>query len=66
MAYLGTTSHGQSVETTMAQIVADTLGVDYDDVTITLEREGIEKFVASLDEVLQRVDEKRRHVTAPP
>ena len=27
VAYLGTTSHGQSVETTMAQIVADTLGV---------------------------------------
>ncbi len=34
VAYLGTTSHGQSVETTMAQIVAGTLGVDYDDVTI--------------------------------
>ncbi len=34
VAFLGTTSHGQSVETTMAQIVADTLGVDYDDVTI--------------------------------
>jgi aerobic carbon-monoxide dehydrogenase large subunit len=34
VAYLGTTSHGQSVETTMAQIVADTLGVGYDDVTV--------------------------------
>ena len=34
VAYLGTTSHGQSIETTMAQIVADTLGVDYDDVTV--------------------------------
>jgi carbon-monoxide dehydrogenase large subunit len=34
VAYLGTTSHGQSVETTMAQIVADSLGVDYDDVTV--------------------------------
>jgi aerobic carbon-monoxide dehydrogenase large subunit len=34
VAYLGTTSHGQSIETTMAQIAADTLGVDYDDVTI--------------------------------
>jgi carbon-monoxide dehydrogenase large subunit len=33
-AYLGTTSHGQSVETTMAQVVADTLGVSYDDVTV--------------------------------
>jgi aerobic carbon-monoxide dehydrogenase large subunit len=34
VAYLGTTSHGQSVETTMAQLVADTLGVRYDDVTV--------------------------------
>ena len=33
-AYLSTSSHGQSVETTMAQIVADQLGVEYDDVTI--------------------------------
>ncbi|MBW8827608.1 MAG: molybdopterin-dependent oxidoreductase, partial [Acidobacteria bacterium] len=33
-AYLGTTSHGQSVETTMAQVVADAIGVDYADVTI--------------------------------
>ena len=37
------------------------VGVDYNDVTATLEREGIEKFVASLDELLQRIDEKRRH-----
>jgi carbon-monoxide dehydrogenase large subunit len=34
VAFLGTTSHGQSIETTMAQIVADTLGVRYDDVTV--------------------------------
>jgi carbon-monoxide dehydrogenase large subunit len=34
VAYMGTTSHGQSIETTMAQIVADHLGVAYDDVTI--------------------------------
>ena len=34
VAYLGTTSHGQSIETTMAQIVADHLGVAYEDVTI--------------------------------
>ena len=33
-AFLSTTSHGQSIETTMAQIVADELGVDYDDVTV--------------------------------
>jgi carbon-monoxide dehydrogenase large subunit len=34
VAFLGTTSHGQSIETTMAQIVADHLGVSYDDVTV--------------------------------
>jgi aerobic carbon-monoxide dehydrogenase large subunit len=34
VAYLGTTSHGQGVETTMAQIVAEILGVDYEDVTV--------------------------------
>jgi carbon-monoxide dehydrogenase large subunit len=34
VAFFGTTSHGQSVETTMAQVIADELGVDYDDVTI--------------------------------
>ncbi len=32
--FLGTGSHGQSIETTMAQIVADELGVDIDDVTV--------------------------------
>ncbi len=34
VAYLGTTAHGQSIETTMAQIVAEHLGVSYDDVTV--------------------------------
>jgi carbon-monoxide dehydrogenase large subunit len=34
VAYMSTTSHGQSVETTMAQIIADTIGVAYDDVTV--------------------------------
>src|SRR4029434_7481382 len=34
IAYLGTTAHGQSIETTMAQIVAEHLGVSYDDVAI--------------------------------
>ena len=34
VAYLGTTAHGQSIETTMAQIVAEHLGVAYDDVTV--------------------------------
>lgn len=31
---LGTGAHGQSIETTMAQVVADRLGVDYDMVTV--------------------------------
>jgi len=31
---LGTGSHGQSIETTMAQVVAEHLGVDYDDVAV--------------------------------
>ncbi|HLY83952.1 MAG TPA: xanthine dehydrogenase family protein molybdopterin-binding subunit [Acidimicrobiales bacterium] len=31
--FMGTNSHGQSIETTMAQVVADNLGVDIDDVT---------------------------------
>jgi transaldolase len=39
-------------------------GVDYDDVVATLEREGIEKFVASLNELLKRVADKRRHLAA--
>jgi aerobic carbon-monoxide dehydrogenase large subunit len=32
--FSGVTSQGQGLETTMAQVVADALGVDYDDVTV--------------------------------
>jgi transaldolase len=39
-------------------------GVDYDNVVATLEREGIEKFVASFNELLQRVADKRRYLAA--
>jgi transaldolase len=39
-------------------------GVDYDDVVATLEGEGIDKFVASFNELLKRVGEKRRHLAA--
>jgi transaldolase len=39
-------------------------GVDYHDVVATLEREGIEKFVASVNELLKRVGDKRRHLAA--
>ena len=38
------------------------VGVEYDDVVATLEREGVGKFVASFDELLERVGEKRRHL----
>jgi transaldolase len=40
------------------------LGVDYDDVVATLEREGTEKFVASFNELLKRVGHKRRDLAA--
>jgi transaldolase len=40
------------------------VGVDYDDVVATLEREGIDKFVASFSELLKRVGDKRRHLAA--
>jgi transaldolase len=39
-------------------------GVDYDDVVAALEREGIERFVASLDAILKRIAEKRRRLAA--
>jgi carbon-monoxide dehydrogenase large subunit len=32
--YLGSGSHGQSIETTMAQVVAEELGLEFDDVTV--------------------------------
>jgi transaldolase len=34
-------------------------GVDYEDLTDTLEREGVEKFAASFDELLQSLEQKR-------
>ena len=38
-------------------------GVDYDDVTDTLEREGVEKFADSFDELMQALDAKRASLT---
>jgi transaldolase len=38
-------------------------GVDYDDVVATLEREGIEKFVASVDRLLDHIRAKRDVLT---
>ena len=37
----------------------DRVGVDYDDVTETLEREGVEKFAASFEQLLEGVRAKR-------
>jgi transaldolase len=39
-------------------------GVNYEDVVATLEREGIEKFVASFDELLDGIADKRERLTA--
>jgi transaldolase len=39
-------------------------GVDYDDVVATLEREGIDKFVASFNELLQGIAEKRQQLAS--
>ncbi len=39
------------------------VGIDYDDVTATLEREGIEKFVASYRELIANLGEKRAALT---
>ncbi|MGI9659758.1 MAG: transaldolase [Gaiellaceae bacterium] len=39
-------------------------GVDYDDVTELLEREGVDKFIASFEELLAGIEGKRATVTA--
>jgi transaldolase len=39
-------------------------GVDYNDVVATLEREGIDKFVASFERLLERIRSKRRDLAA--
>jgi transaldolase len=39
-------------------------GVDYDDVCATLEREGVEKFVVSYDEVLRILEARRAELSA--
>ncbi len=36
------------------------VGVDYDDVTDTLEREGVEKFADSFEQLLQALVAKQR------
>ena len=38
------------------------VGVDYEDVTATLEREGVEKFADSFDELIEGIEEKRKQL----
>ena len=40
------------------------VGVDYDDVTDTLEREGVQKFSDSFEELLEGIEAKRRELAA--
>jgi transaldolase len=40
------------------------VGIDYDDIVAELKREGIEKFVASFNQLLERVGDKRRELSA--
>ena len=50
----------------MGILVGDELaaaGVDYDDVTETLEREGVQKFSDSFASLLEGIDAKRAVVT---
>jgi transaldolase len=38
------------------------LGIDYDDITATLEREGVEKFADSFNELIEGIQEKRKQL----
>jgi transaldolase len=40
------------------------VGVDYDDVTASLEKEGVQKFADSFEELLNAIEAKRREVVA--
>ena len=68
--YLAAASRGILPRRALAAMVADlersarglVAPADYDDVVATLEREGIEKFVASFDELLSGIAEKRRRM----
>ena len=55
-------SHLEEAQHLFSQLYA--AGVDYEDVVATLEREGIEKFVASFDRLLREIDAKRRDLAA--
>jgi transaldolase len=39
------------------------IGVDYGDITATLEREGVEKFADSFHELIDGIEEKRKQLT---
>ena len=48
------------MEASLVPTQLDAAGVDYDDVVATLEREGIEKFVAAFGKLLEGIADKRR------
>ena len=51
-----------SADATLAALAE--VGIDYDDVTAVLEREGVEKFIASFDEMIADIDRKREALLA--
>jgi transaldolase len=67
-------NHGQArprleSDLEQARVLFDELaaaGVDYEDVTETLEREGVEKFAASFDELMQSLEQKRSALAPTP
>jgi transaldolase len=65
--------HGKTVADTIAEGVAEArkllerlaeVGVDYDDVVATLEREGVEKFADSFRELLEGIEAKRQQLVS--
>jgi transaldolase len=52
------------LETRLLPTQLSAAGVDYDDVVATLEREGIEKFVAAFNQLLKDLADKRRDLAA--
>ena len=56
---------GEGVDEAAAAIAAlAPAGVDFDDVTDTLEREGVDAFAKSFDEALQSIESRRAKVTS--
>ena len=59
-----TRSSGGSTRRSSCSTTSSEAGVDYDDVTDTLEREGVQKFSDSFDELLEGIRAKRTELAA--